>query len=60
MLEVLLLYVFGNHDQGVHTERMEKRLRGEPHRKQYERILIRKDGTEVVIEFTTTTTKWIR
>jgi hypothetical protein len=23
MLEVLLLYVFGNHDQGVHTERME-------------------------------------
>jgi two-component system cell cycle sensor histidine kinase/response regulator CckA len=41
-----------------YKERMKKRLRDEPHPKQYERILIRKDGTEVVTEFMTTTTKW--
>ncbi|MBL7209393.1 MAG: PAS domain S-box protein [Dehalococcoidia bacterium] len=42
----------------MYKERMRKRLTCEPHPKHYERIYVRKDGTEVVTEFTTTVTKW--
>jgi len=40
-------------------ERMKKRMAGQKHQKNYERALIRKDGTEVWTDFSTTTTIWL-
>ena len=37
---------------------MEKRMKGEPHKEQYERVLLRKDGTAILTELFTTKTKW--
>jgi PAS domain S-box-containing protein len=45
-------------DIPIYKERMKKRLKGESHLKQYKRILVRKDGSEVYTVFSTTTTKW--
>ena len=36
-------------DRRKYIERMKKRMRGEPHKERYERVLLRKDGTEVLI-----------
>ncbi|MBU8892335.1 MAG: PAS domain S-box protein [Bacteroidales bacterium] len=46
-------------DISVLKERMKKRLKGIGHIINYDRILIRKDGTEVFTDFSTTTTKWM-
>jgi PAS domain S-box-containing protein len=45
-------------DKRKYIERMEKRMKGEPHKEQYERVLLRKDGTAILTEFFTTKTKW--
>jgi PAS domain S-box-containing protein len=39
-------------------QRMKKRMAGEPHKRMYERVIVRKDGTEVLTEVSTTTTVW--
>ena len=39
-------------------QRMKERMAGEPHKRKYERVIIRKDGTEVLTEMSTTTTVW--
>jgi len=39
-------------------QRMKDRMAGKPHLKHYERIIVRKDGTEVSTEMSTTTTAW--
>jgi len=45
-------------DKRKYIERMEKRMKGEPYKEQYERVLLRKDGTAILTEFFTTKTKW--
>ena len=39
-------------------QRMKKRTVGEPHKRMYERVIVRKGGTEVLTEMSTTTTVW--
>ena len=39
-------------------QRMKKRIADEPHKRMYERIIVRKDGTEVLTEMSMTTTVW--
>jgi PAS domain S-box-containing protein len=39
-------------------QRMQNRMADRPHQKYYERIIIRKDGTQVFTEISTTTTTW--
>ncbi len=41
-----------------YKDKMKKRLGGEPHKKMYERIIVRKDGREVLTEFRTSKTNW--
>ncbi len=41
-----------------YKERMEQRLAGKPHKRRYERIFVRKDGSEVFVEMITTTITW--
>jgi PAS domain S-box-containing protein len=45
-------------DLPVLKQRMNERLQGVPHPTHYERILLKKDGTELHTEFATTTTTW--
>ena len=45
-------------DRRKYRERMKKRMKGEPHKERYERVLLRKDGTEALTEFFITKTKW--
>jgi len=45
-------------DRAGYRKIMEQRMGGEAHQATYERIVVRKDGTEVNTEFTTTTTLW--
>lgn len=42
----------------MYSERYRKRIMGEPVPRQYERLIVRKDGTTVLTELTTTTTVW--
>ena len=39
-------------------KRMKDRLAGKPTQKLYERVIVRKDGKEVIVEMSTTTTIW--
>jgi len=45
-------------DKRKYIEKMKKRMKSEPHKEEYERVLLHKDGTEVLTEFFTTRTKW--
>ncbi|MBT7790324.1 MAG: PAS domain S-box protein [Calditrichaeota bacterium] len=45
-------------DVNLLKQRMEKRIEGKSHIKNYERIIVRKDGTELQAEMSTTTTLW--
>jgi len=45
-------------DKRKYIEMMKKRMKGKLYRERYERILFRKDGTEVLTEFITTKTRW--
>jgi len=42
----------------MYAERYQERIMGEPVPKQYERLIVRKDGTTVLTELTTKTTVW--
>jgi PAS domain S-box-containing protein len=45
-------------DRPVLEQRMQNRMAGRPHQRHYERVILRKDGTQVFTEMSTTTTTW--
>ncbi len=45
-------------DRAELQQKMKDRMAGKLRQKQYERIVVRKDGTEIFVEISTTTTTW--